>query len=187
MRESPSVPDTQPPVIARTTTPSKRSVSKQSPLTHAQRDSLPNAGFWRRIGAMIYDGLLVIALVMSLLLIGVALSNDRIESAYSQPLAIVASYGFFAFFWLRNRQTLGMLAWQLEIQPNSVAGPDGDPIIPPLTVTMITLRFVGACAGALAFGMGYLWILIDPQNRSWSDLLSGTRIVRVPNQFAENR
>jgi len=156
-------------------------------LTHAQRDSLPNAGFWRRIGAMIYDSLLVIALVMSLLLIAVALSNGFIDSVYSQPLAIVATYGFFAFFWLRNRQTLGMLAWQLEIQPNSVAGPNGDPVIPPLTVTMITLRFVGAFAGAVALGLGYLWILIDRQNRSWSDLLSGTRIVRVPNQFAESQ
>ena len=161
--------------------------AKTEKLTHAQRDSLPNAGFWRRVGAMIYDSLLVIALVMSLLLIAVALTNNRIESAYSQPLSIVASYGFFAFFWLRNRQTLGMLAWGLEIQPNSVAGPGGDPVIPPLSMTMITLRFVGACAGALAFGLGYLWILIDNQNRSWSDLLSGTRIVRLPNQFAGNQ
>ena len=158
-----------------------------SALTHAQRDSLLNAGFWRRIGAMIYDSLLVIALVMSLLLIAVALSNARVESVYSQPLAIVATYGFFAFFWLRNRQTLGMLAWQLEIQPNSVPSPSGDPHIPPLTVTMVTLRFIGACAGAAALGLGYLWILIDPHNRSWSDLLSGTRIVRVPNQFVENQ
>ena len=136
---------------------------------------------------MIYDGLLIIALVMSLLLIAVALSNGHIDSTYSQPLSIVATYCFFAFFWMRNRQTLGMLAWQLEIQPNSVAGPTGDPVIPRLTVTMISLRFVGACAGALAFGLGYFWILIDPQNRSWSDLVSGTRIVRVTNQFAENQ
>ncbi len=164
-----------------------RKAKANTTLTHAQRDSLPNAGFGRRIGAMIYDTLLVIALVMSLLLIAVALSNGAIDSAYSQPLTIVASYAFFAFFWLRNRQTLGMLAWQLEIQPNSVAGPNGDPVIPPLTVTMITLRFVGACAGAIALGLGYLWMLFDAQNRSWSDLLSGTRIVRVPNQFAESQ
>jgi len=164
-----------------------RNAKANTHLTHAQRDSLPNAGFGRRLGAMIYDALLVIALVMSLLLIAVALSNGFIDSAYSQPLTIVASYAFFAFFWLRNRQTLGMLAWQLEIQPNSVAGPNGDPVIPPLTLTMITLRFVGACAGAIALGIGYLWILIDQQNRSWSDLLSGTRIVQVPNQFAESQ
>jgi len=164
-----------------------RKAKANTPLTHAQRDSLANAGFGRRLGAMIYDTLLVIALVMSLLLIAVALSNGSIDSAYSQPLTIVATYAFFAFFWLRNRQTLGMLAWQLEIQPNSIAGENGDPVIPPLTVTMITLRFIGACAGAIALGLGYLWMLIDSQNRSWSDLLSGTRIVRVPSQFAESQ
>ena len=71
--------------------------AKTEKLTHAQRDSLPNAGFWRRVGAMIYDSLLVIALVMSLLLIAVALTNNRIESAYSQPLSIVACYGFLRF------------------------------------------------------------------------------------------
>lgn len=166
--------------------------SANDALSHSDRDNLPNAGFWRRVGAMVYDSLLVIALWMAILLPMSMLSGPTIDPAtgkefasgfspqITQPLAIISCYLFFAFFWLRNRQTLGMLAWQLEIQPNSVAGQTGDPVIPPLSLPMITKRFVGACVGFAAFGLGYLWILLDPQNRSWSDLLSGTRIVVVP-------
>lgn len=148
---------------------------------------------------MIYDSLLVIALWMAILLPMSMLASPTIDAAtgkpmafgfspqITQPLAFISCYLFFAFFWLRNRQTLGMLAWQLEIQPNSVTGPDGNPVIPSLSLTMVTKRFVGAFVGFAALGLGYFWIVLDPQNRSWSDLLSGTRIVQVPNQFAENQ
>jgi len=147
---------------------------------------------------MIYDSLLVIALWMALLLPLSMFSGPTIDPTtgkemaagfspqFTQPLAIISCYLFFAFFWLRNRQTLGMLAWQLEIQPNSVAGADGNPHIPPLTLPTITKRFIGACVGFAAFGLGYLWILFDPQNRSWSDLLSGSRIVVVPKSLADD-
>ena len=68
-------------------------------------------------------------------------------------------------------------AWRLQIQPQPAAA--------PLTLTAVTLRIIGAICGLAALGLGYLWILIDRENRSWSDLLSGTRVVLVPNRFVE--
>ena len=148
---------------------------------------MPSASFWRRLGAMLYDSLLILALWLTTLYFLVALNNAAVSGAPLQSLLFLECYAFFAFFWLRNRYTLGMLAWRLEIQPNAVAGADGDPVIPSLTLTQVTLRFLGACAGWAALGLGYLWILFDPQRRSWSDLLSNTRVVQVPNQFVESQ
>lgn len=156
-------------------------------LTHAERDNLPSAGFLRRIGAMIYDGLLLLAVWLTTLYFLVAFNNAAVGGALLQTALFLECYLFFAFFWLRNRKTLGMLAWNMELQPNSVAGPNGDPVIPALTLTQITLRFLGACLGLTCFGLGYLWIIIDPQKRSWSDLLSRTRIVQLTNQFVESQ
>lgn len=156
-------------------------------LSHAERDNLPSAGFLRRMGAMIYDSLLLTAVWLTTLFFMVAANNSAVGGALLQTVLFLESFVFFAFFWLRNRKTLGMLAWHLELQPNSVAGPDGNPVIPPLTLKQVTLRFLGACLSIACLGLGYLWILIDPQKRSWADLLSGTRIVRIANQFVENQ
>jgi len=72
-----------------------------------------------------------------------------------------------------------MLAWGLEVQPNAIAGEDGNPVIPRLTPTQVTQRFIGACASLATAGLGYLWILVDGQNRSWADWLSNSRIVYI--------
>ena len=96
-----------------------------------------------------------------------------------QSFLLLETYAFFAFFWLRRRETLGMLAWRLQVHPNAPST--------PLSLTQVTLRFVGAILGIAALGQGYLWILFDPHKRSWSDLLSDTRIFVVPNRFSENQ
>jgi uncharacterized RDD family membrane protein YckC len=46
-----------------------------------------------------------------------------------------------------------------------------------------SLRRLGwALLSLLALGLGFLWILVDPQRRAWHDRLSGTRIVVVPKR-----
>ena len=126
------------------------------------------AGLLRRLGAMIYDAILVAALMLFTLIPIVAINNGYVLGAAVQTLLFLELYGFFAYFWLTRRQTLGMLAWRLTIQMT-----DGQ----PMRLNHVTLRFIGAFAGLLCFGLGYIWILFDKQHRSWSDLWSSTRVV----------
>ena len=126
------------------------------------------AGLLRRFGAILYDALLVIALWMVSLFPIVAIADNRVFGAGVQTLLFFELYGFFAYFWSTRQQTLGMLAWRLTIHTQNGQ---------PMTLNQVTLRFVGALAGFLFFGLGYLWILIDKQRRSWSDLLSSTRVM----------
>jgi uncharacterized RDD family membrane protein YckC len=81
-------------------------------------------------------------------------------------LAQVAA--FFIFFWCRGGQTPGMRAWALRVEMN-----DGRPV----TVNVAALRLVGALISAALLGLGFLWILFDPQKRGWHDRLSSTRVL----------
>lgn len=149
----------------------------------------PAAGLLRRTGAMVYDGMLVLALWLATLFPMVALANDAVHGAAVQSLVFLEMYAFFVFFWLYRGQTLGMLAWKLAIRTD-----DGTPLslgratlrffasVLPLVVAAFAWRAAGtpAAVACLAAGaLGYLWILVDPAGRSWSDLISGTRIVRA--------
>ncbi|MEM7217941.1 MAG: RDD family protein [Pseudomonadota bacterium] len=132
--------------------------------------SHPSAGFLRRLGAMFYDFLLLIALHMTVLLVLVRIIGVALEPVASQPLVVLETYLFFTFFWLRSGQTLGMLAWKLRIEQDDGAR---------LTLMTANRRLLGALLGFVALFIGYLWILFDPDRRAWSDLLSGGRTVVV--------
>lgn len=117
---------------------------------------------------MVYDALLVLALWMFTLFPIVALANDAVAGPLVRSLLFLELYGFFVFFWMRRGQTLGMLAWRLELS-NDRPG--------PLTLSQLTLRFIGGLLSFAALGLGYLWILADPERRSWSDRLSASRVL----------
>lgn len=129
------------------------------------------AGLLRRIGAMVYDGMLILALWMFTLFPMVAISNDFVYGAAVRSVLFLETFAFFAYFWVTRGQTLGMLAWRLEVRSD-----DGG----PFTLTQATLRFFGAMASFACLGLGYLWILVDRRRRSWSDLFSSSTILRTP-------
>lgn len=128
-------------------------------------------GLWRRFGAMVYDGLLVVAfwmLATALLLPftgGEAIRPDN--GLYSAYLTLV-SFGYFGWFWTHGGQTLGMRAWNLRL---TGAGEYG------ATWRQALTRFVAACISWLAAGLGFLWMLVDVDRRTWHDRLSGTVLV----------
>ena len=138
-------------------------------------DSGLPAGLLRRLGAMLYDALLVVALWLVTLFPLVAVSNGAVEGATLQSLLFLELFCFFTYFWVARGQTAGMLAWGLRLV--SVApGQSSEKI----TLRQALLRFIGALACWATLGLGYLWMLVDPQQRAWSDVISQTRVVHTP-------
>ncbi|MEM6709327.1 MAG: RDD family protein [Pseudomonadota bacterium] len=122
----------------------------------------------RVLASMLYDFLPVagIWLLTSFVLV---LANGRaIGGAPYQTLLFLELFAYFGLSWVYRGQTLGMLAWRLRVEPV------------PLRFAQAALRLLGGTLGLACFGLGYLWILIDRQNRSWADLLSGSRIEYDP-------
>ena len=131
------------------------------------------AGLLRRLGAMIYDALLVLAMWLVTLFPMVAVSNDSVYGATVQSMLFVELFAFFAYFWVARGQTLGMLAWRLHLV--SCTGTDSK-----VTPKQASLRFVGALASFLTLGVGYLWIFVNGRRRTWPDLASRTEVLYVP-------
>jgi uncharacterized RDD family membrane protein YckC len=140
-----------------------------------------SAGVLRRFGAMLYDLLLVIALLFIVTALflpftgGEAITAERsvvVERIYQAVLLLVVVV-FFCLFWTWRGQTVGMLAWRLRVERN-----DGT----LLTWRDALLRLGGACVSFAALGLGYFWIWIDRDRLAWHDRWSGTRVVVTPKK-----
>jgi len=95
--------------------------------------------------------------------------------AVSGPLfnstVFLVTFLFFALFWTRSGQTLGMLAWRLRIESDQGL---------PINAKQALLRFMGAIFSALVLGIGYWWILLDSDHLAWHDRWSNSRVVQLP-------
>ncbi len=125
------------------------------------------AGFSRRLGALIYDTLLILAVWFVTLFILVAIRNDAVTGPTIQSILFLELFTFFAYFWRSRGQTLGMLAWHLRL--TTLSGK-------PMTLIQVMLRFIAAMASFVCLGLGHLWVFVDPQQRSWPDMFSDTRM-----------
>lgn len=131
----------------------------------------------RRLGAMAYDSLLLLALLMMLSypyvwLTGGAKPGLVVKTLY-QLYLIAICFLFYGGFWVRGGQTLGMRTWRIKLVRQ-----DGGPI----TWTIAFKRFVSALLSLFCLGLGFLWVLYDRDKLAWHDRLSGTRLVRLPKE-----
>jgi uncharacterized RDD family membrane protein YckC len=136
-----------------------------------------SAGFGRRFAALIYDGFLLAALLMTYT--GVILIFTRravLPETYGAwvylyragLLAVIAAY--YVLNWIRSGQTLGMRAWRLRTLSDQGSR---------LNIGSALLRFL---CGFLAWppaALGVLWLYIDPDHLAIHDRLSRTRVVRL--------
>lgn len=141
------------------------------------------AGLLRRLGAMLYDGLLLLAVLMVATALFLPLTggeavdpekNPVLEWLYRGVLGALI-VGFFGLFWTRRGQTLGMASWRLRVEREDGA---------LLGWADVLRRLAWAVVSLLPLGLGLLWIMLDPQRRAWHDRLSGTRVVVLPRDAA---
>jgi uncharacterized RDD family membrane protein YckC len=147
--------------------------------TTATASTVERASLLRRLGASLYDGLLLLAVLMVATAMFLPLTGGEAVDPQRTPalefvyrlLLLVLVVGFFGLFWTRRGQTLGMASWRLRVERE-----DGH-----LLGWGDTARRLGWAIVSLApLGLGFAWILIDPQRRAWHDRLSGTRVVVLP-------
>ena len=153
-----------------------------------QQDVIPSNNYpslFRRLGAWLYDSLIIIAVLMLAGGVSVALTAglsslgiintsgyldisdymSRHPSAsilYSSYLVTVA-ISFFTYFWCQAGQTLGMRAWKLRLQ-NS----DGSPIRP----TQALIRLATS-----AFGLGNLLAPFSTRKQSFQDIMAECEMI----------
>lgn len=134
-----------------------------------------SAGLLRRLAALFYDSLVVVALWLVATVPFVWIANGAPQGAFTrvafQLYLLAIAFGFFGWFWVHGGQTLGMRAWRLKVVDDT-----GHTV----TWARASRRFLAAILSLLCAGIGLLWVMHDRDRRAWHDRLSGTWVVVVP-------
>ncbi|WP_394129623.1 RDD family protein [Shewanella maritima] len=157
--------------------------------------NFPRAGFFRRLGAMIYDALLAVAVFIvagalgfgfffGLYSIGLvslnghehisdSLNNTPLYQGFYQLWLAICVGGFYALFWSKGGQTLGMRAWRLKVQH-----PNGQ-----------NIGFITACARVVwsALGLGNLMILLNSDKLALQDKMTQSEVVVLSKEANQMR
>ncbi len=131
--------------------------------------ALPPCGLARRFAAILYDGLLLVGVLMMATLIIVIPAGSEVINVAFQLYLLVVAWGYFAICW-RGGQTLGMKAWRIGIEGSTQ----------PIDWLSTVVRFAVATIAWLPAGLGYWWAVFRHDKSCWHDLASGTRLVVLP-------
>jgi uncharacterized RDD family membrane protein YckC len=135
-----------------------------------KNDQPSNARLPRRVAAMFYDSLLIIAIWMiTTAIIVYALTHGEAVTGFAyQLLLYLEVYFFYVLFWRVKGQSLGMQVWKIRLLSNA-----NDKV----SYRECSIRFLVATLSLACFGLGFLWMLWDKDGLTWQDKVSGTRVV----------
>lgn len=124
---------------------------------------------------MAYDWLLLASVLFAVTLVVIVLrGGSAIEPGtwWYGAILVVVAFLFYGWCWTHGGQTLGLRAWRLR-----ALNADGTPLSWPDAAR----RFAAAAVLLVPPGLGLVWSLLDSQRRCWHDILSRTRIDRLPD------
>ena len=126
----------------------------------------PRAGFWRRLGALLIDGL-IISVPFGVL---AAVLPDAAVAI--QLISIVAGIAYYvALEGGPNGQTVGKMALGIRVYDLRRGGSIG--------YGMAFIRYIGRIVSSIVLFLGYFWMLWDREKQTWHDKLAGSVVVPV--------
>lgn len=141
---------------------------------------------WRRLAAMVYDFLLVVAISIfySAITVGINIAvtgghdhGQRIEWGPFKPLVfigwILTIIFFFCYFWKKSGQTLGMKTWRMKIINQQNHYP---------TYSQGFIRCLIAFFSLGILGMGYWWVFTNQDRQTLHDQLTKTKTILVEKE-----
>ena len=145
------------------------------------------AGFWIRFLAAFIDGIVVSIVTNPItFLLGQGFDPEVQEDAFGTTtidwnldgtvlgltllISTILPLVYYTVAISRWGQTLGALAVSIK-----VVRPDGE----LLSAGAALVRAVGAWVSALAFGLGYMWMIWDRRKQTWHDKMAGSVVIKV--------
>lgn len=120
----------------------------------------PHATFAERLAAGLLD--LVLVAIVAQLLRG------------AQNIFLLLLLGYLIGFWAWKGTSVGGIIVQLR-----VTRADGA----PLQFVDALVRGLSSLFSMAVLGLGFLWILRDPERQAWHDKIAGTYVVKVPRNY----
>ncbi len=117
----------------------------------------------RRLGALLYDGILLLGLLMLAILFLIVPYDlmatrpyphhgDLLYRTLLQAYLLAVIGGFYVYFWTHGGQTLGMRTWRFRVLRDDGA---------PLKTADALRRFAWATLSLAPAGLGLWWCLLD--------------------------
>lgn len=147
----------------------KNEVSRER---HGKQVALELAGVWPRIMALVYESMIVAAILFLATALAMLFTQKAIApgTVWFELYLIAVLAGYFCYCWTRSGQTAAMFAWRLLL--SDLAGKR-------VNLATALLRFL--VATLLGFGiLGLLWALVDIDRVALQDRLTKTRVLRLP-------
>ena len=135
------------------------------------------AGFVTRMFAYIMDLVLIAAIVAMggwiSVLIDTALDKMGLEPSVSMSVIYLWSIpliigAYYVMFWALTGRTVGKWFMGLRVVDKHGNSP---------SIGRSIVRFLGYGLSAVAFWIGYAWVIIDDQRRGWHDHIAKTWVV----------
>jgi uncharacterized RDD family membrane protein YckC len=128
----------------------------------------PHATFFERLAAFALDFVLIAILAQ-------VVRFDRLFGDWSPDgnLLLVALV-YHIGFWTWKQTTIGGIVCQLRITRT-----DGT----PMRFAEAFVRGLSGIFSLVLVGIGFLWILRDPERQAWHDRIAGTFVVNVPRNW----
>jgi len=134
------------------------------PYTGSDFTLYPRATFLDRLAAVALDFVLV-AIATAIL------GFDRFHGP--GPFFMIL-FGYHLAFWAWKGTTLGGIICSVRIIRTTRA---------PLRAIDAVVRGLSAIFSVIALGMGYLWMINDPDRQTWHDKIAGTFVVKLPREL----
>jgi uncharacterized RDD family membrane protein YckC len=155
-----------PPVAHVAAIPPVAAVGHGGAVASAELLSFPHAPFLQRLAAFGLD-------LFLLLMLAQVIRLDRVFSdgrSFESNLMLLALL-YHVAFWTWRQTTLGGIICQLRL-----TRVDGGPI----NFAESLVRALTGIFSLLVVGLGFLWVLRDPERQAWHDRIAGTYVVSVP-------
>jgi uncharacterized RDD family membrane protein YckC len=91
---------------------------------------------------------------------------------HEQPVIFFLFFAYFVTFWSWKGTTLGGMVCNLRVVRSNGA---------PLAGSDAVVRGLACVFSFVPLGLGFLWILRDPQNQAWHDKIAGTIVLKDPS------
>jgi uncharacterized RDD family membrane protein YckC len=161
-------------------------------MNETTRSSELPAPFWRRLLALVYELLAVLAILFVTDMVCLLITRGQLDphAAWYRAALLLAPAAYFLISWTRGGQSLGMRPWRLYLRTDTGTAPDLRRSIlrfailaTPLLLLSIA-PFAGPVAAMIApfaaWALFLLPALFDRRHRALHDMLAGTWIVYRP-------
>ena len=135
------------------------------------------AGFWIRVGAVLIDTVALMVITVPLLTYTYGWNSffDPTRGLVAGGADVLISYIVPAVamivFWMYRQATPGKMIVSAKIVDAKTGGPP--------TVGQRIGRYLGYFVSLIPFGLGLIWVALDPKKQGWHDKLAGTVVVRT--------